>query len=170
MAAEEPEDFPKELKSILASFDDALKEAESKIKVIVENETQQTRQKLSPIEQCQLELSSAYAMNALYYVYLRTQGIDPAEHPLMAEIDRVKTYMEKLEEARKEAEEKGIEVPPPLVSAATTRRMMERVLKDTGMTEPKDDKEQTDRKDSSKKHAAPDGDGSKGSRKKRKKK
>jgi len=54
--------------------------------------------KLSAIDQAKVSIMEAYAINALFYVYLKTQGIDPSTHAVKEELDRVKLYVKKLQD------------------------------------------------------------------------
>merc|ERR1712196_405219 len=54
---------------------------------------------LPPLEAAKLSVVGAFAINTLFYIYLKTQGVDPAQHPVMQELDRVKSYFKKIREA-----------------------------------------------------------------------
>ena len=64
------------------------------------------REKHGPKEAAELQLSLAYAVNALFFAYLKTQGIDPQTHPVKEELGRVKGYMKKLKTAVADEEAK----------------------------------------------------------------
>ncbi|KAJ2803880.1 hypothetical protein H4R20_002715 [Coemansia guatemalensis] len=57
--------------------------------------------KLTPIQRCELEALVAYAINTLYWVYLKVNGVPPKEHPVMDELQRVQRYIEKINRAKK---------------------------------------------------------------------
>ena len=57
------------------------------------------REKHGPKEAAEVQLALAYAVNALFFTYLKTQGIDPQTHPVKEELARVKGYMKKLKGA-----------------------------------------------------------------------
>jgi hypothetical protein len=50
-----------------------------------------------------LDLSLAYATNTLFWMYLRVQGVAPANHPVTLELKRIREYMERLTAAKAEA-------------------------------------------------------------------
>lgn len=50
-------------------------------------------------ERAKLNLVLAYALNSLFYIFLRTQNVNPANHPVRKELQRVQAYMEKLKSA-----------------------------------------------------------------------
>ncbi|KAL6044299.1 DNA-binding protein c1d [Balamuthia mandrillaris] len=51
---------------------------------------------LSEVERAKLHVMLSYTLNSLYYVYLKTQGVSPQGHPVKAELDRVKSYIQKV--------------------------------------------------------------------------
>eukprot|EP01047_Picozoa_sp_COSAG01_P036384 COSAG01_NODE_2841_length_6991_cov_4.702554_8_plen_195_part_00 len=57
------------------------------------------RTKHGPKEAADVQLALAYTVNALFFVYLKTQGVDPQTHPVMEELGRVREYMRKLKTA-----------------------------------------------------------------------
>lgn len=59
-----------------------------------------------PKEAAEMQLALAYTVNALFFAYLKTQGIDPQTHPVKEELARVKSYMKKLKTAAKDTEAK----------------------------------------------------------------
>ena len=65
------------------------------------------REKMGPKEAAEVQLALAYTVNALFFAYLKTQGIDPQTHPVKEELARVKGYMKKLKTAVKETEAKS---------------------------------------------------------------
>ncbi|KAI8089199.1 uncharacterized protein BX664DRAFT_332403 [Halteromyces radiatus] len=50
-------------------------------------------------EKCQLDMVLAYAINTLYYMYIRTQGQNPQQHDIYTELKRVQQYIAKIKEA-----------------------------------------------------------------------
>merc|ERR1712142_1066395 len=59
-------------------------------------------EKLTPIERAKLDLANAYALNSIFFQYLATRGVSIKDHPLKAELDRIKGCMNRV----KEVEEK----------------------------------------------------------------
>ncbi|SCZ97899.1 BZ3500_MvSof-1268-A1-R1_Chr7-3g09632 [Microbotryum saponariae] len=54
---------------------------------------------VSPIERAHARIMLAYTVHDLIWVYLRICAIDPATHPVMAELTRLKNYFSKLHRA-----------------------------------------------------------------------
>ena len=51
---------------------------------------------LTPLDQARFDLTAAYTLNSLMWAYLRTRGVDPKQTQLKSELERVKSYMDKL--------------------------------------------------------------------------
>lgn len=51
---------------------------------------------LTPLDQARFDLTAAYTLNSLMWAYLRTRGVDPKQTQLKTELERVKSYMDKL--------------------------------------------------------------------------
>ena len=53
---------------------------------------------LPPLEVARVHLMVAYTVNTLFYMYLKTQGVAAASHPVRDELERVKAYIRKVKE------------------------------------------------------------------------
>ncbi|UJR38281.1 hypothetical protein I4U23_030953 [Adineta vaga] len=51
---------------------------------------------LTPLDQARFDITATYTLNSLMWAYLRTRGVDPKQTQLKNELDRVKSYMDKL--------------------------------------------------------------------------
>ena len=58
---------------------------------------------MAPLDSARMHLMIAYTVNALFWMYLRTQVVDVHDHPVRAELERVKKALRKVKEAEKEA-------------------------------------------------------------------
>lgn len=56
--------------------------------------------KLAPMEDAELQVAMAYAVASLYFSHLLTQGVDPSDHPIKQELDRIQKYFKKLRETK----------------------------------------------------------------------
>ncbi|KAL1263413.1 hypothetical protein QQF64_006152 [Cirrhinus molitorella] len=54
--------------------------------------------KLDPLDRAKLDLMSAYALNSMFWMYLVTQGVNPKDHAIKQELDRIRTHMNKIKE------------------------------------------------------------------------
>lgn len=63
---------------------------------------------MPPLEEAQLQVSLAYALDFLFYAYLRAGG-DPADKssPVREDLERVKEYMGKIRAARDKLDRDG---------------------------------------------------------------
>ncbi|XP_068683225.1 nuclear nucleic acid-binding protein C1D-like isoform X2 [Montipora foliosa] len=106
MAAEgEPEpDLPQEVTESLETFHEALGKVEDVFKPLLETSVDEMKEKMNPLESAKLDLVVAYAVNSMFWMYLTTQGVNPREHPVKSELDRIKRYMCKVKEATEKKE------------------------------------------------------------------
>ncbi|XP_059842161.1 nuclear nucleic acid-binding protein C1D [Hemitrygon akajei] len=100
MAASElfGEEYPTEIHEYLVAFEESVKCADGMLKSLMSTPRSEQLQKLDPLEQAKLDLASAYALNSLFWIYLVTQGINPKEHAVKQELERIRTYMNKVKE------------------------------------------------------------------------
>mmetsp|Transcript_11239 Transcript_11239/g.21944 ORF Transcript_11239/g.21944 Transcript_11239/m.21944 type:complete len:183 (-) Transcript_11239:1433-1981(-) len=87
--------LPTEIQGVLDRFDQALTRIEERVQPFVEKPRKDVAQDLSATENAKLNLVYGYSLNSLFYMYLKTQGVSPKEHPVRRELDRVKRYMGK---------------------------------------------------------------------------
>ncbi|XP_067845592.1 nuclear nucleic acid-binding protein C1D [Heptranchias perlo] len=100
MAAPDPftEEYPTEIHEYLVGFEESVKSADGMLKSLMSVPRSELLQKLDPLEQAKLDLASAYALNSMFWIYLVTQGINPKEHAVKQELERIRTYMNKVKE------------------------------------------------------------------------
>eukprot|EP00743_Colponemidia_sp_Colp-15_P005202 GILK01005597.1.p1 GENE.GILK01005597.1~~GILK01005597.1.p1 ORF type:complete len:145 (+),score=27.61 GILK01005597.1:46-435(+) len=91
--------LPPDVEKNLSSFEDTISKLETHLKPLFETDINDLSAKLSPLESAKLNVMLAYGMDTLFYLYLKTQGVSPLEHPIKGELDRVKSYMKKVKEA-----------------------------------------------------------------------
>ena len=64
---------------------------------------------LAPLEVARMHLMVSYTINSLFYVYLKTQGLPTANHPVLEELERVKAYIRKVKEvSQAQAQSRGV--------------------------------------------------------------
>ncbi|KAI9209307.1 uncharacterized protein BJ171DRAFT_486102 [Polychytrium aggregatum] len=61
---------------------------------------------LSKIDRAKLEIAIAYALNTLSFIYLKTQGVSPKEHPVSKELERIKLYFQKIKDIQDKSKAK----------------------------------------------------------------
>ncbi|CAG6016501.1 unnamed protein product [Menidia menidia] len=92
------DDYPHEIDEQLTSFNssvDAVKTVLDKLTLMPRNELSE---KLDPLDQAKLDLMSAYTLNSLFWMYLVTKGVNPREHGIKQELERIRTYMSRVTE------------------------------------------------------------------------
>merc|ERR1712166_1508243 len=82
----------------VAQLDACLSDVESQLRPLFSKPLKELQAGLPPLEAAKLNVVGAYAINTLFYIFLKTQGVDPTKHPVKAELERVKTYFKKIRE------------------------------------------------------------------------
>ncbi|CAH1261348.1 C1D [Branchiostoma lanceolatum] len=95
--ADQQEDYPSEIHGGLVAFSDSLKSVEEVFKPLLQMGLEDV-EKLESLDQAKLHLTAVYAINSLFWIYLTTQGIDPKDHPIKNELDRIRSYMNRVKE------------------------------------------------------------------------
>uniref|UniRef100_A0A3Q1G3Y5 Nuclear nucleic acid-binding protein C1D n=1 Tax=Acanthochromis polyacanthus TaxID=80966 RepID=A0A3Q1G3Y5_9TELE len=99
MAAEiNTEDYPQEIDEQLTGFDSSVTEVKTMLEKLMAMNRNDLQQKLDPLDQAKLDLMSAYTLNSLFWMYLVTQGVNPREHGIKQELERIRTYMNRVKE------------------------------------------------------------------------
>nr|XP_002128345.1 nuclear nucleic acid-binding protein C1D [Ciona intestinalis] len=92
------DDYPQELNDVFRSFDSKLSTAEKTLQPLFKNQRCDLTREMEPLEIAKLDLVTAYAVNSFYWTYLIASGVNPKTHPVKQELDRIKTYMGKVNE------------------------------------------------------------------------
>ncbi|XP_006005188.1 nuclear nucleic acid-binding protein C1D isoform X1 [Latimeria chalumnae] len=92
------EDYPTEIHEYLSAFESSLSSTDEMLRSMMSLSRNELLQKLEPLEQAKLDLVSAYTLNSLFWIYLVTLGVNPKEHPVKQELERIRTYMNKVKE------------------------------------------------------------------------
>ncbi|NP_001135361.1 nuclear nucleic acid-binding protein C1D [Salmo salar] len=92
------EDYPTEIEEQLTGFESSVGTVNNMVQTILSMPRNELVQKLDPLEQAKLDLMSAYSLNSLFWMYLVTQGINPKEHAIKQELERIRTYMNRVKE------------------------------------------------------------------------
>ncbi|XP_028845422.1 nuclear nucleic acid-binding protein C1D [Denticeps clupeoides] len=90
------EDFPAEIGEYLACFDSSVTSVNDVVQKLIS--ASKSEQKLDPLEQAKLDLMSVYALNSLFWAYLVTQGINPKDHGIKHELERIRKSMNRVKE------------------------------------------------------------------------
>ena len=99
MAGEEiNEDYPGEIHEYLSTFENSTGAVDEMLKTMTPVSRNELLQKLDPPEQAKVDLVSAYSLNSMFWVYLATQGVNPKEHPVKQELERISVYTNRVKE------------------------------------------------------------------------
>ncbi|XP_054574697.1 nuclear nucleic acid-binding protein C1D-like [Eptesicus fuscus] len=98
MAEEINEDYPAEIREYLSAFENSIGAIDDMLKTMMSVSRNELLQKLDPREQAKVDLVSAYTLNSMFWVYLATQGVNPMEHPVKQELERIRVYMNRVKE------------------------------------------------------------------------
>ncbi|KAH8859767.1 Nuclear nucleic acid-binding protein [Schistosoma japonicum] len=82
------DEIPKEISSQLVSFSEATDDVEQLVNKI-SSFSNNSSNEVSGLDTVKSELSLCYAFNALFFMYLRCNGVETQSHPIMQELDRV---------------------------------------------------------------------------------
>uniref|UniRef100_A0AAA9SCY7 Nuclear nucleic acid-binding protein C1D n=1 Tax=Bos taurus TaxID=9913 RepID=A0AAA9SCY7_BOVIN len=92
------EDYPVEIHEYLSTFENSIGAVDEMLKTMMSVSRNELLQKLDPLEQAKVDLVSAYTLNSMFWVYLATQGVNPKEHPVKQELERIRVYMNRVKE------------------------------------------------------------------------
>ncbi|XP_019942837.1 nuclear nucleic acid-binding protein C1D [Paralichthys olivaceus] len=96
--AAETEDYPHEIDEQLTGFDSSVSSVKTMLEQLMSLNKNDLQQKLDPLDQAKLDLMSAYTLNSLFWMYLVTKGVNPREHGIKQELERIRTYMNRVKE------------------------------------------------------------------------
>ncbi|KAI4874095.1 hypothetical protein NFI96_016339, partial [Prochilodus magdalenae] len=91
------EDYPTEIEEYLTGFQSSVDSVQNVIQTFM-SVSKSEHLKLDPLEQAKLDLMSAYTLNSLFWMYLITQGVNPKDHGIKQELERIRTYMNRVKE------------------------------------------------------------------------
>lgn len=115
------------LEDSLELFDTALKSVEEKLEPVLsllsEKHGEGTARE-APLDEAENLVALAYTLNSLFFMFLRTAGVDASKHPVREELDRVKSVYLKVK-AMKKADGTSLGDPVALDGEDTRMRVNE---------------------------------------------
>ncbi|KAG0707593.1 hypothetical protein DFH29DRAFT_633012 [Suillus ampliporus] len=96
------------LRAKVARLNASLDELETHLEPLFTKSLPETLVALETIQQAKLQVVLPYVLYDLVFVYLKTRGINPMTHPVIAELDRVRQYFDKIKHAEDSEEKKRI--------------------------------------------------------------
>ncbi|KAJ7070494.1 Sas10/Utp3/C1D family-domain-containing protein [Mycena amicta] len=119
------------LKAKLSALNASLSTLEDAIAPLLEQTLAETIVGLTSLEQAKLQTLIPYLVYDLVFIYLKAQGIDPKTHPVVAELNRVKKYFDKISSAENpDSETRDVQ----LDKGAATRFIKHAITQATGTT------------------------------------
>ncbi|XP_061645294.1 nuclear nucleic acid-binding protein C1D [Phyllopteryx taeniolatus] len=92
------DDYPFEIDEQLKGFESSVSAVKNMLDTLLSMPKNELEKKLDPLDQAKLDLMSAYTLNSLFWTYLVTQGVNPREHGIKQELERIRTYMNRVKD------------------------------------------------------------------------
>ena len=99
-------DFPEELHDVVKNFHGSVSDLQTQLRLMTSESRLELHERLDPMGRATMDLMSAYALNSLYWMLLKTMGVNPAESEVKTELGRVQEAMKRLKEV-KDREKRG---------------------------------------------------------------
>eukprot|EP00092_Neocalanus_flemingeri_P003354 GFUD01003592.1.p1 GENE.GFUD01003592.1~~GFUD01003592.1.p1 ORF type:complete len:156 (+),score=66.06 GFUD01003592.1:457-924(+) len=99
----ESEEFPEELSDTVKNFHGSLGDLKTKLDLMLSQPRTDLYDKLDPMGKAKMDLVSAYAINSLFWMLLKTMGENPGAADVKKELDRVKEAMMRCKEIQDRA-------------------------------------------------------------------
>jgi len=103
----------------------ALVAVEKHLDPLLARSSMEVSRKLEPLQNAELQVGLAYAVASLYFCHLLTQGIDPADHPIRQELDRIQLYFKKVRSTTEEVATREAEKSRSRVDAEVAKRIVQ---------------------------------------------
>lgn len=121
-------ELPEELATALSSLSEGIEDVRTKLEPLMAVPLSKLRAELSAVESAKLDLCMAYSLNSLYWMYLCAQGEVPKEHPVKAELDRIKEYMMRVKKAESPVESAVTDAPNSVLNKGAAKRFISAAL------------------------------------------
>ncbi|KAI8802214.1 hypothetical protein BJ742DRAFT_833854 [Cladochytrium replicatum] len=92
---------PALIASAMDAFDDSIADIEEHVSALLNDEQSldTLMAGMAPLERAKLGVMLSFSINTLFFLYMKTQGVSAKGHPLQKEMDRIKTYFQKIKHA-----------------------------------------------------------------------
>ena len=121
--AGDDETLPSEIEGPCEEFHQSLLQTDTMLKKLLAVPAEALDEKLSTLDKARLNLTLCFAVDSLFWAFLTVQGVQPRDHAVKKELDRVRQYMGKL----KEIEEKE-KKPEQRVNKDAAKRFVRNAL------------------------------------------
>ena len=93
------EDFPSELAGPVKNLHNSLSDLDTSLRVMTAVPRSELQERLDPLDRAKIDLVSAYAINSLFWMLLRTLGENPKDGDVKKELDRfVDVHIEEVDD------------------------------------------------------------------------
>ncbi|KAF2071225.1 hypothetical protein CYY_007459 [Polysphondylium violaceum] len=116
--------LPSDIQQDITNFENILDKLEGQLDPFFKVSLKEHQEKLTPVESAKLNITVAYALNSLFFMYLQTQGVSPHDHQVKNELERIKPYILKLKSMTNKTEEK----PKMQIDSDAAKRMIDNTL------------------------------------------
>ncbi|KAL3874273.1 hypothetical protein ACJMK2_037313 [Sinanodonta woodiana] len=113
--------IPPEVKQKIANLDKILSEVEERLKPFLDTPYNELIAELNPLDKAKADLVAAYSINSLFWMYLNICGVNPKDHGIKQELDRIRSYMNRV----KEIQDKAL---APKLDVKATKRFVKSAL------------------------------------------
>ncbi|KAK3603069.1 hypothetical protein CHS0354_015764 [Potamilus streckersoni] len=113
--------IPPEVKQKITNLDKILSEVEERLKPFLDIPHNELIAELSPLDKAKADLVAAYSINSLFWMYLNICGVNPKDHGIKQELDRIRSYMNRV----KEIQDKAL---APKIDVKATKRFVKSAL------------------------------------------
>ena len=93
-------DFPEELHEIVKNFHGSVSDLQTQLRLMTSYPLPELQERLDPMGRATMDLMSAYAINSLYWMLLKTMGVNPLETEVRTELGRIQEAMKRLKEVK----------------------------------------------------------------------
>ena len=116
--------LPPATQAALVAFDKQLSKIEALMGPLEGLDLASAEDTLAPLEHAKLCATVAYSISSLFYMFLQTQGVAPAEHPIAKELARVQAHFAKIQGA--EGPSTAAAAPSTAASGAAMRATLDK--------------------------------------------
>jgi len=132
--------MPPEMSARVRSISTQLDGVRAHLAPLLKLPIQSTMTTLEPMERARLQVALGFAINALFFIWLKSRGENTSEHPVKKELDRIRSYLKKIKTAEAKIKEKARkqnirdkhDLPPKasiaFVDTTVAKRIVERTL------------------------------------------
>lgn len=106
----------------------AVGHVESHVAALLLEPREELASRLAPLENAKLSAALAYTMHSLFFILLRTKGVDCQQHEVKTELQRVSSCFRKIKDAEAAVDSPAAAQPTTRVDKAASRRVVEHAL------------------------------------------